>query len=169
MPSSNHINAQTAIGVATIGIAAVMGIGAVDIKSDAGYGGIGSNFVPWFVCIGLAICGVLLVLQARSGGYRHFPEPSGAAKGDWRALAWVAAGLLLNAALIERVGFILSCTLCFVLAVRGLRLAEGKTISNFIGTIKDVGVGFCISAPVFWLFTKALKINLPGLTKTGWL
>ncbi len=169
MSDHQHVNAQTAIGIATIAIAAVMGVGAVDIKSEAGYGGIGSNFVPWLVCAGIALCGLLLLIQARTGGYRNFPEPSGANKGDWRALAWVGAGLLLNAALIERVGFILSCTLCFVLAVRGLRLAEGKPTLDLTTTLKDIGIGFCISAPVFWLFTKALKINLPGLTKTGWL
>jgi putative tricarboxylic transport membrane protein len=41
-------------------------------------------------------------------------------------MAWVAAGVLANAALITTLGFILSCTLCFVLAVRGLRVSEGK-------------------------------------------
>jgi putative tricarboxylic transport membrane protein len=26
-----------------------------------------------------------------------------------------------------------------------------------------------IAAPVYWLFSKLLSINLPGLTQTGWL
>jgi putative tricarboxylic transport membrane protein len=26
-----------------------------------------------------------------------------------------------------------------------------------------------LSLPVFWLFTRLLKVNLPGLTGTGWL
>ena len=30
-------------------------------------------------------------------------------------------------------------------------------------------VGMAIAAPVFWMFTKALAINLLGLTNTGWL
>jgi putative tricarboxylic transport membrane protein len=29
--------------------------------------------------------------------------------------------------------------------------------------------GLLISAPVYWLFTKFLAINLPGLTTTGWI
>ena len=33
----------------------------------------------------------------------------------------------------------------------------------------DVFTGLCISAPVFWVFTQFLAINLPGLTGTGWL
>ena len=33
----------------------------------------------------------------------------------------------------------------------------------------DAATGFLIAAPAFWLFTKVLAINLPGLTGTGWL
>jgi putative tricarboxylic transport membrane protein len=29
--------------------------------------------------------------------------------------------------------------------------------------------GVVIAAPVFWLFTQILKVNLPGLTGTGWI
>jgi putative tricarboxylic transport membrane protein len=29
--------------------------------------------------------------------------------------------------------------------------------------------GLVISAPVFWMFTQFLAINLPGLTNTGWI
>ena len=38
----------------------------------------------------------------------------------------MSAGLLANAALITTIGFILSCALCFVLAVRGFQPAEGR-------------------------------------------
>jgi putative tricarboxylic transport membrane protein len=44
----------------------------------------------------------------------------------WAAFVWVSAGLLANAALITSIGFILSCTLCYVLAVQGLRRAAGE-------------------------------------------
>jgi putative tricarboxylic transport membrane protein len=55
-----------------------------------------------------------------------------------------------------------------VLAVRGLRLAEGKgTPSGKL--LLDAVTGFLIAAPAFWVFTKLLAINLPGLTGTGWL
>ena len=35
--------------------------------------------------------------------------------------------------------------------------------------IKDSAIGVAVSAPVFWMFTQLLAINLPGLTNTGWL
>ncbi len=117
----------------------------------------------------LAICGVMLIWEVRTGGYRHMEEPSGAARGDWRALAWVSAGVLLNAALITTIGFILSCALCFALAVRGLRASEGKPIGDLRQTVKDAVTGIVIAAPVYWLFTKLLAVNLPGVTASGWI
>ena len=93
----------------------------------------------------------------------------GAPSGDWPALAWVVAGVVANATLIERLGFIISCGLCYALAVRGLRLAEGKTAWGLKRAMTDLLIGLTIAAPVFWLFTKVLAVNLPALTGTGWL
>jgi putative tricarboxylic transport membrane protein len=167
--SARSISSQTLIGAGALIVSGVMGFGADKISSSAGYAGIGPNFVPWFVCIALAICGFWLVFEAQRGGYRKLEEPTGAARGDWRAFAWVAAGLLVNAGLIERIGFVLSCALCFALAVRGFRASEGKAHGGVSQALKDAVLGMVIAAPVFWLFSKALKINLPGLTSTGWI
>ena len=118
----------------------------------------------------LALCGLLLLWEARSGGFRQLDAPPGAARGDWRAFVWVSAGLLANAALITSVGFILSCTLCYLLAVQGLRRAAGQPAAGTARTWgTDIATGAAISAPVYWMFTKLLAINLPGLTATGWL
>jgi hypothetical protein len=74
----------------------------------------------------LMICGVLLVREAWTGGYRNREEPSGAASGHWPGFAWVSVAVLVNAALITTIGFILSCALCFVLAVRGFKASQGR-------------------------------------------
>ncbi len=71
--------------------------------------------------------------------------------------------------LITTLGFILSCTVCFVLAARGLRNAQGKNAPGMRPWLTDLVVGLLIAAPVYWLFTKFLAINLPGLTHSGWL
>jgi putative tricarboxylic transport membrane protein len=160
---------ETLIGVGALVVAGVMAIGALNIPSAAGYAGVGPNFLPWVVTAVLAICGAWLIWEARTGGYREMEEPSGAARGDWRALAWVSAGVLLNAALITVIGFILSCALCFVLAVRGLRASEGRAAGDLRQSVIDAVTGLAISAPVYWMFTKLLAINLPGLTGSGWL
>ncbi|HUG26023.1 tripartite tricarboxylate transporter TctB family protein [Piscinibacter sp.] len=167
--SSNTSLHQTLIGAGAIVVAAAMAYGAVSIPSSTGYSGIGPNFVPWAVAAALLVCGAWLVWEARTGGFREMEEPSGAARGDWRAFAWISAGVLANAALITTIGFVLSCALCFTLAVRGLRGAEGRPSGGVRQTIIDAATGLTISAPVFWLFTKVLSINLPGITGTGWI
>ena len=160
---------QTLVGAGALAIGAVMAWGASEIPSQAGYAGVGPNFLPWAVSVVLMVCGGWLVFEARTGGWRTMETASGAARGDWRSLAWVVAGVAANAALITTIGFILACTLCFMLAVRGLRAAEGKGHGGAKGLVIDFVTGFLVAAPAFWLFTKVLGINLPSITGTGWL
>lgn len=165
-PSAAH---QTLIGVGVLVLAVLLAVGAIPIPAAAGYAGIGPNFLPWAMAAALGLCGVLLIRDARTGGWRNVDPPSGAGRGDWRALAWVSAGILANASLLTTLGFVLSCALCFALAVRGLRISEGKAAGGVAQTSIDVVAGVLVAAPTFWLFTKLLAINLPGLTGTGWL
>jgi putative tricarboxylic transport membrane protein len=165
----NNQTLETAIGAACMALGCVMAVGAVSFPSEAGYQGVGPNFLPWVVSIVLVICGGMLIWEARRGGYAHRAEPEGSAVGHWPPFAWVSAALLANAATITTIGFILSCTLAFVLAVRGFYQSQGRLDLSAKAWAKDAAIGFAISAPVFWLFTLVLGINLPGLTSTGWL
>ena len=160
---------QTLVGAGTLATGAMFVIGAMTIKSDAGYSGVGPNFLPWVVGLALLACGAFLVYEAISGGYREMEEPSGAPHGNWKGFAWVSIGILANAALITTIGFILSCALCFVLAVRGFKAAEDRLDMSPKAWGLDFAIGFAIAAPVYWMFTQLLAISLPGLTSTGWL
>lgn len=165
----DHRPGQLAMGIAAVVLAAVLAYGAANIPSEAGYAGVGPDFLPWLVAGAMALCGVMLIWEVRTGGYRNMEEPSGAARGDWRALAWVSAGILGNASLITTIGFVLSCALCYLLAVRGLRISEGRSGGNAMQALRDGVTGMLIATPTYWLFTKFLAVNLPGLTGTGWL
>jgi putative tricarboxylic transport membrane protein len=168
-PSSSRGQWLLGAGVLILGVAMV--VGATMIPSDAGYAGVGPDFLPTLVGGVLSLCGIFVLWEAFSGGFRNMEAPSGSASGFWSGFAWMSAGLLANAALITTIGFILSCTLCFALAVRGLRTAELEKTGSFDAKqfFKDLLIGFAISAPVYWMFTKLLAINLPGLTATGWI
>ncbi len=160
---------QTLVGVGTLIVGAVLAIGAAQTRSEAGYSGVGPNFLPWVVAIALIACGVGLVAHAVRGGFRDMEPPSGADTGHWMGFAWVTAALLANAALITTIGFIFSCTLCFVLAAHGFKSAEGRAGFSLREILTDAAIGFAIAAPVYWMFSQLLAINLPGLTETGWL
>ena len=161
---------QTLVGAGVLLIGAGLAFGALSIPSEAGYAGVGPNFLPWLVAAVLALCGVLIVREALTGGFRELEqEAEGSPAPYWPGFIWVSAGLLANAALITTIGFILSCTLCFMLAVQGLRRASGQNAMQPAVLVKDLITGFLIAAPAFWMFTQFLAINLPGLTTTGWL
>ncbi|MEI6662146.1 MAG: tripartite tricarboxylate transporter TctB family protein, partial [Comamonadaceae bacterium] len=151
---------------------------ASGISSEAGYAGIGPNFLPLLVSAGLFLCGGFLFWESWSGGFRNGPDsdPSEASQAQpcWSGMLWMSAGLLLSAALITTIGFILSCALCFACAAHGLRKAVASSASSespphIRSWLIDVALGLAISAPVFWMFTKFLAISLPGLTQSGWL
>ena len=163
---TSTLQTLVASGVLLLGLG--MAVGALSIPSAAGYGGVGPNFLPWLVSIALIGCGAFMVWEARTGGFKAMDAPDGVLP-CWSGFAWVSAGLLANAALITSIGFILSCTLCFLLAVQGLRDAQGQADLKPARLVKDALIGVAISAPVYWMFTKFLAINLPGLTSTGWL
>ncbi|KQP47725.1 tripartite tricarboxylate transporter TctB family protein [Pseudorhodoferax sp. Leaf274] len=169
MAASDQRGPQTLVSLGVLLTGLAMGWGALGISSDAGYGGVGPNFLPMLCAAVLTLCGVLLLLEAGRGGFRDTGEDADLPAPYWSGFVWVSAGLLLNAAVIEHLGFILGCTLCYVLAVQGLRRAGGQAIAGSARTwATDLVTGLLISAPVYWMFTKFLAINLPGLTDTGW-
>ncbi|MDD2919913.1 tripartite tricarboxylate transporter TctB family protein [Rhodoferax sp.] len=167
-PATHSPFLQALVGIGVLLLALGLGVGALFIPSNAGYAGVGPNFLPWVVAIALGLCGIALVRKAIRGGFLHMEEHGGE-RPYWAGFAWMTAGMLLNAALITRIGFILSCALCFVLAARGLRNAQASTGSGLRSWLTDGVVALLIAAPVYWMFTKFLGINLPGLTESGWL
>jgi len=167
MPRITTLQATVGAGVLVVGLG--LGVGATMIPGDAGYAGVGPNFLPWLVAGFLTLCGALLVREAMTGGFRDVDAPEGAEHGHWPGFVWVSVGLLANAALITTIGFILSCALCFVLAVQGFDAAEGRPRSSLRAWLVSAAIGIAIAAPVYWMFTQLLAINLPGLTSTGWL
>jgi putative tricarboxylic transport membrane protein len=160
---------QAAVGAGVLVVGLGLGVGATTIPSEAGYGGVGPSFLAWLVAVFLVLCGALLVREALSGGFRDAEAPEGGEQGHWPGFVWVSAGLLANAALITTIGFILSCALCFVLAVQGFKSAEGQPGARLRQWLVSAAIGIAIAAPVYWMFTQLLAINLPGLTATGWL
>lgn len=168
---------QALVGAGVLALALGLALGALAIPSEAGYGGVGPNFLPWVVAIGLAICGGLIVREALTGGFRNMGDGEGAEPGAdsagagpwWPGLVWVSAGLLANAGLITRIGFVFSCALCYLLAVQGLRRAAGQDAMRPATLAIDVVTGLAIAAPVYWMFTRFLAIQLPGLVEGGWL
>jgi putative tricarboxylic transport membrane protein len=154
------------IGAGVLLLAVLLAVGAAQIKGAAGYAGAGPNFLPWVVSAAMAALGICLIVGARRAHEAWVETP--AFPPSWKAVAWISAGLLLNAVLIEHVGFIASCAILFTLAARGFRVGEGITRPTTVMLVRDFAIGAAISAPVFWLFTKLLGVTLPSIMPGGW-
>jgi putative tricarboxylic transport membrane protein len=152
---------QLAIGVGVVAIAALYAAGATRIAAGSGYAGIGPAFFPWVVSGLLAICGILLIREAATGGFRRFTPESAPPEGvRWGRFAIASVGLLVNAALITIIGFTISCAILF--AVIAFACGSRRIVRNVV-------IGLLVAYPVFLMFNKVLGLNLPTLLTNGWL
>lgn len=128
---------------------------------DKGYTVVGTRAFPFGVALLMGAVGLGLVTQALTGGFRllgNEPEPVEAtlARQRVQAVLWVSAGLLVDALLMERVGFVLASTVLFALAARGFGSKRWSC---------NVVVGLLLSWPIYLGFTMGLGLSLPGLLK----
>ncbi len=143
---------QLGIAAFVLTLSAVFFVGMMQLPEETGYAGIGPRFMPTLVASFLALMGLLLLLQALTGGFRSFTDVIARVPPDLRGGLWVSAGILLMAALITRIGFVPAATLLFVCVARGFgSLRPGR----------DGLIGAALVLPVFWLFTLLLDVNLP--------
>lgn len=152
---------HTVIGIVVLLLAAAFLAGLPGISGDAGYAGLSPRFVPTLVGIGLAVCGALLTWQGLRGGFRVMPEEDADLPNQPHSLPgllWVAAGLVLNMALIGTLGFVLSSTLLMVCVARGYGSRR---------PLRDALIGLAITVPMWLLFDFLLGINLPLLPVAG--
>ena len=77
--------AQAIVGSGVLLVAAGMALGALQISGEAGYGGVGPNFLPWVVATGLLLCGGFMVACWWVGKRDNLPRESAPAD---RAVFW---------------------------------------------------------------------------------
>lgn len=105
---------DTGVGLAVLGLAALVAWQTTIIPENAIYARIGPKLFPWLTAGLLALMGGLLTIAGLRGGWEH--EHGGDT--DWASLGWLAAGLVLNVALISSAGFIIAASLLFVCTAR---------------------------------------------------
>ena len=143
-----------AAGVTAIGLALL--VGARAIPSEAAYAGVGPRAFPLLVGTALtALGGALAVALFR--GMRLEPETGedvdAGAAANWRAMAWLLAGLVLAVLTIERLGFPVAAALVFALGARGFGSRAWP---------RNLGLGLALAVVTWWLFARGLGVSLPG-------
>jgi putative tricarboxylic transport membrane protein len=121
------------------------------IPVQVSYARVGPRVFPTLVGAALLLNALWLALEAR----RSAEPPPGADEPPiyWPALGWITAGLLLEAALLERIGFPLAAALLFVLTARGF----GST-----AIARDAAIGLALALIAWFGFTHGLGLKLPA-------
>jgi putative tricarboxylic transport membrane protein len=153
------MTAYTWIGAGVLALAAVLGFGMGNIPADAGFAGITPRFYPTAISGLLAFLGACLIWQSFQERKKHSAPDESAGAPNWGAAIWVMGALLLSAFLIERLGFVVSSTVLFVLSARGFGSRQ---------FVRNTLLALAICFPIFWLFTLVLKVSLPQLFN-AWL
>lgn len=139
-----------ALAAGVLLLALVVALEAARIPQSA-YAVVGPRVVPYTVAALLAGLGLLLLIQALAG--HLLAEGFGDEPVDRHALGWVGAGLALNVALIQPLGFVLASTLLFLCVARGF----GSTRS-----VRDAAIGFALATLVFLGFSRLLGVRFGG-------
>jgi len=144
--------AGAAIGVGLVLLGGVIGVDAATMRVPPAYAKVGPHVFPLVVAVGLVITGLIIC-------FRAFVPKNGAVLAaedvatDWRAVAIVAAGLILNALLLKPLGF--------MIAAFGLFL----TVAFAFGSrryVRDIVTGIVLAAVTYFGFTRGLGLQLPA-------
>lgn len=157
------VPAQLAIGAGVIAISAVLAVGAFRFPPEMGFVILGAHVYPYAVAVFLGVVGLLLCYQAVTGGFReladHSDEAAQALPGGKSGAAWVTAGLVGVAVLINLIGFVLAAGLLFACSARGFGSRR---------PVRDLAIGIALTLPIYWLFNAGLGVSLPPLVN-AWI
>jgi putative tricarboxylic transport membrane protein len=139
---------DAAVGAGVVALAGVLAWAVLQIPASPLYARVGPTLFPWIAVCGLAMLGVALTVVGLRGGWEHEEAPG---RIDLRGGLTFAAGLVLQVATIEFVGFILATTLLFVMTARAFDSSR---------ILRDAAIGFALSTCAYVGFDKVLGYRI---------
>ncbi len=153
-------SAELALSLGVLGLGLASAVATASLSGEGGYANIGPNFMPAVVACGLVACGLWLLYEVFSGGWRERPPDDPAGRGDHPfyapGFAWITAALAAHMALIGTAGFVIAGMALFAGVARGFGSRRWA---------RDIAIGALIAVVVFLFFVRFLNVNLPA----GWL
>jgi putative tricarboxylic transport membrane protein len=138
---------ETAVGVAVLTLAAVVGWQTTLIPHNAIYAQVGPTAIPWLATGLLALLGLVLTWRGVRGGWQRGEQGAF----EPRGLGWLLAGLVLNVSLIATAGFVIASTALFVCTA----LAFGSR-----NPLRDAGIGFALALTAYAAFDRMLGYRI---------
>jgi putative tricarboxylic transport membrane protein len=118
------------------------------LEVGSSHAAVGPRLFPSLIATGLVVVGLVLLCEAFLG---HIAHERGWEL-DWRAVAIVLTGLVVQMLLLESLGWIIATTLLFTATA----LAFGSR-----RPVLDVAIGALLGGLVFVLFNYGLGLTLP--------
>lgn len=152
--STSRHSGQIVLALVLLVLGAALAYGTSALPEATGYAKVGPRLMPTIVSGGLIVLALMLLKEALFGGFRNVNEAEAAANpADWKAFAWVTAGIIANGLLMVRLGFVISGTLIFVLSARGF---------GSRAWLRNALIGLVIAASTYTFFTYGLGLGLPA-------
>jgi len=148
-PSNGPAWPETLIGLGLLGVAGVVWWQTAAIATSPLYAKVGPRVFPYLTAIGLAVLAAAMVVAGLRGGWQTDEERAVAT--DWRAVGFVAAGLLCNVVLIGPAGFTLASVVMFVLVAHGF---------GSRAPLRDGAIALVFALAAYFGFAKALGVNI---------
>lgn len=140
---------EAVLGGAVLALGLFIGIETWMLGGVGGSAPVGPRLFPFLIAAGLLAIGATLLREALAGRIAH----ERGIELDWRAVALVSAGLIVEMLLIEYAGWIVAATLLFVLVARAF-------LSRRI--LVDAALGLGLAVLAFVVFNYGLDLGLPG-------
>ncbi len=113
------------------------------------YSKVGPTVFPYMTMAGLALLAILLIVAAARGGWQPADEKD--TPTDWKAMGFVAAGLVANVLLIQPLGFTVASVVMFVLICFGFGSRH---------PLRDALIALVLALAAYFGFARALGVNV---------
>jgi putative tricarboxylic transport membrane protein len=116
------------------------------------YAQVGAKAVPYLVGVILVALGIGLSITAARGGWSwRLEEEMAAPPTNWRALGLLGAGLLVQIALIQWLGFVIAATIQYVLVCAAFGSRK---------PLRDLLIGIVVTLGAYLGFSHLLGVNI---------
>jgi putative tricarboxylic transport membrane protein len=140
---------ELSIGIGLLACTAAVAWQTLAIPVSPLYSKVGPTVFPYLTMAGMGILSLLLIVAAVRGGWQ--PEEEKETPTDWRAMGFVAIGLIANLVLIQPLGFTAASVIMFVLICYGFGSKH---------TLRDALTGLVLALAAYFGFARALGVNI---------
>jgi putative tricarboxylic transport membrane protein len=156
MTREGRATGELLLGVALVIIGLLVLAGTTIITVAPTYSRVGPRVFPFAVGAGLIVVGLIYTIES----WRGAQTPSDEHQVKLLPVTLISAGLVLDALLLEWIGFIPASTLLFVLVTAGFGSRR---------YLRDFMAGLLLSILAYLTFVYGLGLNLPAGVMAAWL